>query len=351
MTTGTTLRTPADLAAAGVIGAGQIDALEAVARRYAIAVTPAMTQLIRNADDAIARQFVPDVRELATTPDERADPIGDAAHSPVEGIVHRYPDRALIKMVHACPVYCRFCFRREMVGPGGAALTGAAFACAMAYLQSQTGIWEVIITGGDPFMLPARRVEALMRRLGEMAHIRVVRWHTRVPIVDPARVSPALVRALRIGGKAVYVGIHANHPQEFTTEAQTAIAMLAEAGIALVSQSVLLKGINNDAATLAALMRRFVENRVQPYYLHHPDLAPGTSHFRVTLDEGQALMTALRGHLSGLAQPSYVLDIPGGHGKVPVGPSFLAADSDGVVRLIDRNGVAHPYPQKDSAVP
>ncbi len=351
MTTRTTLRTPADLASAGVIGPDQVVALEAVARRYAIAVTPAMSKLIRRPDDAIARQFVPDVRELATTPDERTDPIGDAAHSPVEGIVHRYPDRALIKMVHACPVYCRFCFRREMVGPGGAALTGAALERAMAYLQDQTGIWEVIVTGGDPFMLTARRVEALMRRLGEMAHIRVVRWHTRVPIVDPARVSPALVRALRIGGKAVYVGLHANHPEEFTPEAETAIAMLADAGIALVSQSVLLKGVNNDAVTLAALMRRFVENRVQPYYLHHPDLAPGTSHFRVTLDEGQALMTALRGHLSGLAQPTYVLDIPGGHGKVPVGPSFLATASDGAVHVTDRKGVAHLYPPKDSTTP
>lgn len=346
-----TLRSTADLATAGLIGHEQMAALDAVAQRYAIAVTPAMAGLIDTRDDAIARQFVPDVRELETTPEERADPIGDDVHSPVEGIVHRYPDRALIKMVHSCPVYCRFCFRREMVGPGAAALSGTAFDNAMTYLRQQAGIWEVIITGGDPFMLSARRVEALMRQLGSMEHIRVVRWHTRVPIVDPARVTPALVRALKTGGKAVYVGIHANHPREMSAEARSAIAMLADAGIALVSQSVLLKGINDDAATLAQLMRCFVENRVQPYYLHHPDLAPGTAHFRVSIAEGQALMVALRGHLTGLAQPTYVLDIPGGHGKVPIGPAFLASDADGTIRVTDRHGVSHAYPPQRRAVP
>ena len=350
---GQTLRGIDDLVAAGLLRADAGPALAEVAERYAIAITPAMAALIDPADggDPIARQFMPDAHELNAVAEDLADPIGDNAHSPVEGIVHRYPDRALIKMLHACPVYCRFCFRREMVGPGGKALAGAAFDQAMAYLAGKAGIWEVIITGGDPFMLSARRIEALMQALAGMPHIKVVRWHTRVPIVDPDRVTPRLVKALTSGGKAVYVGIHANHPREFSPAAKAAIGLLAEAGIALLSQSVLLKGINADAPTLAALMRAFVENRVQPYYLHHPDLAPGTAHFRLGIAEGQAIMRQLRGHLSGLAQPTYVLDLPGGHGKVPIGPDLLAPHTDGRHRVTDRNGAVHLYPPDVTAGP
>jgi lysine 2,3-aminomutase len=342
---GRTLRTPADLAAAGLIDPADIAGLDAVAARYAVAITPEMAGLMARgaANDPVAAQFVPDPRELVTLPQERADPIGDEAHSPVPGVVHRYPDRALLKIVHACPVYCRFCFRREMVGPGGQALGGAALERALDYLAAHPAIWEVIVTGGDPFMLSARRVAALMDGLAAIPHVRVVRWHTRVPVVDPARVTPAFVRALKRGGKAVFVGVHANHPRELTPAARAALARLADAGIALVSQTVLLRGVNADAATLAALMRAFVENRVRPYYLHHPDLAPGTSHFRLDLAEGQAIMRELRGHLSGLAQPTYVLDIPGGHGKVPVGPDFAVAEADGW-RVTDRAGRVHRYP-------
>jgi lysine 2,3-aminomutase len=345
-----TLRSADDLARAGLIARAAVAGIDDVAARYAVAVTPVMAALIDPADasDPIARQFIPDPRELVTAPGENADPIGDEAHSPVPGIVHRYPDRALIKMLHACPVYCRFCFRREMVGPGGKALAGAAFQRAMAYLAADPRIWEVIVTGGDPFMLSARRVEALMGALAKIAHIKVVRWHTRVPMVDPARVTPAFVAALKSGCKAVYVGIHANHPREFTPDARAAIARLADAGIALVSQTVLLKGVNADAAILAALMRRFVENRVQPYYLHHPDLAPGTSHFRLDIAEGQALMAGLRGHLSGLAQPTYVLDIPGGHGKAPIGPGHAESDGSGGWRITDRAGAIHLYPPAET---
>ena len=344
--TGQTVRGVDELVAAGLLRAHAGPALAEVADRYAIAITPEMAALIDPNDraDPIARQFVPDARELIALPEDLVDPIGDAAHSPVEGIVHRYPDRALIKMLHACPVYCRFCFRREMVGPGGKALAGAAFDRAMAYLAGKADIWEVIITGGDPFMLSARRIEALMQALAAVPHIKVVRWHTRVPIVDPDRVTPRLVKALTSGGKAVYVGIHANHPREFSPAAKAAVGLLAEAGIALLSQSVLLKGINADAPTLAALMRAFVENRVQPYYLHHPDLAPGTAHFRLSIAEGQAIMRQLRGHLSGLAQPTYVLDLPGGHGKVPISPDFLMPQADGRHLVSDRNGTVHIYP-------
>ncbi|PZN96023.1 MAG: lysine-2,3-aminomutase-like protein [Hyphomicrobiales bacterium] len=348
MTIHTPLRSIDALIAQGLVAPDRRAALDAVAARYAVAVTPAMASLIDPADpaDPIARQFIPDPAELVTLPQERADPIGDEAHSPVEGVVHRYPDRALLKLVHACPVYCRFCFRREMVGPGGDALNGEKLDAALAYLGDHPEIWEVIMTGGDPLILSARRVREVAGRLAAIPHMRVTRWHSRVPMVDPDRVTPDFAEALRVPGKASYIAIHANHPREFTPAACAALARLADAGHVLLSQSVLLKGINADVQTLSALMRAFVENRVKPYYLHHPDLAPGTAQFRLSLEEGQALVKSLRGHLSGLCQPTYILDIPGGAGKVPVGPTFLSGcETPGAVGLVeDRQGNRHAYP-------
>ena len=345
---GPPLRTVAALVERGLVAPEGQAALDEVAARYAVAVTPAMAGLIDPTDpaDPIARQFVPDGAELVTLPQELADPIGDDAHSPVEGVVHRYPDRALLKLVHACPVYCRFCFRREMVGPGGDALTGDKLEAAFAYLAARPEIWEVIMTGGDPLILSGRRVREVAKRLGSIPHIKVTRWHTRVPMVDPGRVTAEYARALRVPGKASYIAIHANHPREFTPQAREALTNLVEAGHVLVSQSVLLKGVNADVATLSALMRAFVENRVKPYYLHHPDLAPGTSHFRLPLEEGQALVKSLRGHLSGLCQPTYILDIPGGAGKIPVGPAFLSGcETPGAEAVAeDRHGFGHVYP-------
>jgi lysine 2,3-aminomutase len=337
-----TLRTAADLVAAGLIAPAAAADAAKVGERYAVAVTPAMAGLVAGAPaaDPIARQFLPDLRELDIRPEERADPIGDEAHSPVRGIVHRYPDRVLLKIVHVCPVYCRFCFRREMVGPGGeGALDEAELAAALAYIAARPEIFEVILTGGDPFVLSARRVRDLTRAIAAIPHVAVIRWHTRVPVVAPERVTADFARALRAPGKAVYVAVHANHSSEFTPAACAALARLADAGVALVSQSVLLRGVNDDPDTLAALMRAFLANRVKPYYLHHPDLAPGTAHFRLSIAEGQAIMKALRGRLSGLAQPTYVLDIPGGEGKVPVGPAYLGADD-----VEDWRGARHPYP-------
>jgi lysine 2,3-aminomutase len=337
-----TLRTPADLAAAGLIDPDRIVALEPVSSRYAVAVTPAISALIDPTDphDPIARQFLPSEAELDTRPEELADPIGDEAHSPAPGIVHRYPDRVLLKLTHLCATYCRFCFRRETVGPGAAkALDGPALDAAFAYIESRPEIWEVILTGGDPLVLSPRRLHDAMQRLARIDHVRIVRLHTRLPAVDPAAVTPDLIEALACPGKTVYVALHANHPRELTAECRAACARLIDAGMVMVSQTVLLKGVNDDVETLGGLMRAFVETRIKPYYLHHPDLAPGTAHLRLSIEEGQALMRALRGRWSGLCQPLYVLDIPGGHGKVPVGPDYL---HDGEVD--DPNGGRHRYP-------
>jgi lysine 2,3-aminomutase len=319
------LRRPADLVAAGLAAPDRRADLERVAARYAVAITPAMAELIDPADphDPIARQFVPDPAELDVRPDESADPIGDDAHSPVEGLVHRYPDRVLFKLVHVCAVYCRFCFRREMIGPGKPnALSAEALSAALAYIEAHPDIWEVILSGGDPLVLSPRRLAAVMKRLGAIAHVKVVRVHTRVPAVDPARVTPALVRALKASGKTTYVVLHANHPRELAAAARAACARIIDAGMPMLSQSVLLKGVNDDVETLGALMRALVECRIKPYYLHHLDHAPGTSHFRTTIARGQELMRVLRERHSGLCQPTYVLDGPSGQGKVPVGPDF-----------------------------
>jgi lysine 2,3-aminomutase len=342
-----TLRHTSDLIDAGLAAREQHAALDAVAARYAIAITPAMTELINAADphDPIARQFVPDPAELTIRPDEPADPIGDDAYRPVDGIVHRYPDRVLLKLVHVCPVYCRFCFRREMVGPRGrGTLTSQQLAAALDYIAANDRIWEVILTGGDPLVLNARRLRTVVRKLALIAHVKIIRVHTRVPVVAPELVTPELVRALKITGKATYVVLHVNHARELTPAAQAACAKLVDSGIPLLSQSVLLRGVNDAPETLAELLRTLVENRIKPYYLHHADLAPGTSHLRTSLAEGQELMRALRGAVSGLCQPTYVLDIPGGAGKVPVGPAFLQPREDARYDVEDPNGGHHLYP-------
>ena len=330
--------------------AGRSPGLEEVARRYAVAITPALEALIDpgDPDDPIARQFRPSPQELDAAPGETADPIGDGAHSPVKGIVHRYPDRVLLKLLHACPVYCRFCFRREMVGPGGESLSAEERAAAIDYIRGTASIWEAILTGGDPLMLSPRRMAALVAELDEIGHLGVIRLHSRVPIADPARVTTALAGALRTRDSAVWMAVHVNHPRELTAAALDALRRLAEAGVALVSQTVLLKGVNDDPATLEALFRALVRARVKPYYLHHADLAPGTGHFRTTLGEGQALMRALRGRVSGLCLPTYVLDVPGGHGKVPVGPCHVQGCDENGWRVEDIAGQRHPSPPAGS---
>ncbi len=335
------------LLGAGLVPEARVAELRSVAARYAVALTPAVIATIEPGavDDPIARQFIPDARELDHRADETADPIADAAFSPVKGIVHRYPDRALLKIASICPVYCRFCFRRETVGPElGDSLSAGDFAAAIAYIAQTPALWEVILTGGDPLILSPRRIREVTLALSTIPHVKVLRWHSRIPVVAPERVTPEMADALKSPTQAVYVALHANHPREFSAQARAACATLVDRGIVMVGQTVLLRGINDDVATLDALMRAFVEARVKPYYLHHLDRAPGTAHFRTTIAEGQSLMRELRGRLSGLAQPAYVIDVPGGHGKMPIGPSYLEPTGDaGEYRIIGYQGGRHAY--------
>lgn len=347
--TSTTINGADELTQAGWVTEKDNEAIRRVAARYAVAVTPALVELMdkNNPNDPIARQFIPSINELAVSADEVADPIGDETYSPVEGIVHRYPDRVLLKAVHVCPVYCRFCFRREVVGPKGlGSLTPSGLENGLSYIAGHPQIWEVILTGGDPFILSNRRLEQIMQALSRIDHVKVIRLHTRVPVASPERVDEALVSALQLANKAVYVAVHINHPRELSTSAREACARLVDAGIPLLSQTVLLKGVNDNEDTLETLMRSFVELRIRPYYLHQLDLAPGTGHFRVSINRGQELMRHLQGRVSGLCQPTYVLDIPGGFGKAPIGPNYVQPDGQDQWQVEDYRGEQHRYPPK-----
>ncbi len=334
-----TLRTPAHLAEAGLIPTEARDAIARVAARYAIAVPPAFARLIEHPDDPIGRQVIPHADELATMPHEVADPIGDEAHSPLPGLVHRYADRVLIKPLLVCPLYCRFCFRREHVGPDGGLLSQSELDDAIAYIAARPAIREVILTGGDPLLLSPRRLRSLLQALEAIPHVELLRIHTRVPVADPARITAELAASLATE-KPLYLLLHANHAREFTPDAARALRLIQSQCIPTLGQTVLLRGVNDTPDALEALLRAMLRHRVKPYYLHQLDAAPGTARFAVPIAEGQALLAALRGRVTGLAWPTYVLDIPGGHGKVPIGPTYLHADGT----LRDPAGVERPVP-------
>lgn len=347
------LRTVKDLHDAGLVGGENADGLEHVADRYAISITPSVAELIEGnaATDALARQFVPDIRELRTHTAELSDPISDQPHSPVSGIVHRYRDRVLLKLVNICPVYCRFCFRRDMIGPGQKAmLSEQETSHALAYIDAHSEISEVIVTGGDPLVASSRRLSAVVAVINRIDHVRMIRWHTRMPVVDPGAITSSLVGALSGTSKTVRIAIHANHPRELTNQAAEACQRLREAGIKLLSQSVLLKGVNDNSDVLVQLMHRFVALGIGPYYLHHLDLAPGTNHFRVSIKRGMALVSEMKQQLAGSPSPAYILDIPGGYGKVPIVPGTVdAVGRNGRYRVVDPAGGVHIY--EDIAAP
>ncbi|SNB66175.1 L-lysine 2,3-aminomutase [Arboricoccus pini] len=344
MGTKSTIRSPADLEHVGLASPSQSEELAAVAARYAVAITPLMAEAIEQPNDPIGRQFVPRLEELTNRPNESPDPIGDNVHEKVPGIVHRYPDRVLLKLVQVCAVYCRFCFRREVVGPGQPhVMDDQALDRALGYIADDDHIWEVVVTGGDPLIASSRRLAALTERLSAIPHVRIVRFHTRIPLVDPGRITPDLVRSLRADELTSWVVLHVNHARELTSLGKEAIARLVDAGIPMLSQSVLLKGVNDSPAVLGDLMRALVEARIKPYYLHHLDLAPGTGHFRSSVAAGQSIVKALRGRWSGLCQPAYVLDIPGGYGKSPLQPAY-ADPEEGGYTIEDFEGRRHFYP-------
>jgi lysine 2,3-aminomutase len=332
-----TLRSAPALLAAGLITPAALQEAAATEARYAVAISPAMRALILTPDDPIGRQFIPDPAELVTASFESPDPIGDDALSPVKGVVHRYPDRALLKPLLICPVYCRFCFRREHVGPDGGLLTDAELQAAYGWFAAHREVTEVILTGGDPLMLSPRRLREIIATLSAMPHVQTIRIHSRVPVADPERLTDELAAAMETD-RSMWLVVHANHAREFTQAAGAALRRIRALGIPLLGQSVLLRGVNDSSLALEALFRAMIAHRMKPYYLHQLDAAPGTARFHVPIKEGRALLEGLRGRVTGLAWPTYVLDIPGGYGKVPIGPDYREAD--GSVR--DIHGVIHP---------
>lgn len=330
------IRTTEELIAAGLAPASQQEALAAVGQQYATAIPPAFLDLIDQPNDPIGLQVIPSPEELLVTAAERSDPIGDNALSPVPGIVHRYADRALLKPLLVCPLYCRFCFRREHVGPDGGVLDDAALENALNWLRAHPQIQEVILTGGDPLMLSPRRLGHIMAALSAMPHVSTIRLHTRVPVAAPERVTEALLDALE-SDKSVWMAVHINHAREMSPAAQECLKRLVRRGIPLLGQSVLLRGVNDTEEALEALFRSMIAVRMRPYYLHQLDPAPGTARFHVPVAEGQRLLAGLRGRVTGLAWPTYVLDIPGGYGKVPLGPGYV----DGPTTVRDPEGTSH----------
>jgi len=328
------------MVAEGLVAPDAAPALVPVENAFRIRMTGAMRGAVVAAGDPVARQFVPSVEELTIRDEELGDPIGDDTHAPVKGLTHRYPDRVILHVTKTCEVYCRFCFRREAVGEEGS-LPEPDLVAALDYIAVNPAIREVILTGGDPLVLSARRIKGLMDRLAAIPHVDIVRIHTRIPVVAPEKVTAELVEALR--GPVVWVVVHTNHAQEIGVAAEAALGRLAGAGVPLLSQSVLLRGVNDSVAALEELFRKLIRLRVKPYYLHHCDLAKGTGHFRTTIAEGQALMAGLRGRVSGTLLPSYVLDIPGGYGKVPLVRDYAEPLGGGLWRITDWRGGVHDY--------
>ncbi|SEM67076.1 L-lysine 2,3-aminomutase [Pseudorhodobacter antarcticus] len=338
------LSSVADLVGDGLVDAADAPVLETVGQSFQVLLTDTMRGAIATPNDGVARQFLPSAAELITRPEEMTDPIGDAVHAPVPGLTHRYPDRVILHVTQTCAVYCRFCFRRETVGATGV-LPDADLEGALGYIAATPAVREVILTGGDPFTLSPRRLGAIMARLHGVPHVDMIRLHTRVPVVAPELITDGVVAAM-VGRAAVFVVIHTNHAQELTDAAGAALARLVNAGVPLLSQTVLLRGVNDSVAVLEALFRALIGLRVKPYYLHHCDLARGAGHFRTTIAAGQAIMAGLRGRLSGMAIPLYVLDIPGGFGKVPIGPGYVEAGDDAWV-VADPQGRQHSYSDPD----
>ncbi len=332
------------LVARGLVAAADAPALRAVGERFEVLASDYYLGLIDPADpdDPIRKQAVPDLAELLVGPGERTDPIGDRAHAPTEVLVHRYPDRALLFPTFRCPMFCRYCFRKVALNEDPIRLH-AALDEALAYLARTPAIREVILSGGDPLMLSDARLDALLGRLRGLGTLRRLRIHTRFPVTLPMRVDGALAATLA-RHRPLYVVTHFNHPRELTPEAATAVGHLVDAGLTVLNQTVLLAGVNDATETLAALFEGLLDLQVRPYYLHHPDLTVGTQHFRVSLDRGLALVRALRGRLTGLAWPTYVIDIPGGGGKVPVDSAAVRpTETPGVWTLHSPLGGAHRY--------
>lgn len=318
--------------------------LREVAARYPLRITPHYLSLIHKPGDPIWRQCIPDPAELDD--DQSADPLCEESLSPVPGLIHRYPDRVVWLVANECAVYCRFCMRKRQVGHG------SGYACpdrdaALSYIAATPAVRDVILSGGDPLLLPDDELADILHQLKTVPHVEIVRIGTRVPVTLPERITPSLCRLLK-RFHPLYVNTHFNHPAEITPASEQACSLLADAGIPLGNQTVLLKGVNDDPAVMKELTAGLLRIRVKPYYIHQMDLVRGTAHFRTSVDCGIAIMGSLRGRLSGPAIPCYVIDLPGGKGKTPILPDYVRRDGK---RLFLRNYLGEEIEYPDLGAP
>jgi lysine 2,3-aminomutase len=303
----------------------------------------ARTLLKETQSEAVRRQYSPSEDELLNSIQESADPIGDEPHTVTPGLVHRYRDRVLLKITDTCAVYCRFCFRKDMIGKSKGILSAEDISEAVKYIRNHAEIREVILSGGDPLTLSNARLQQLIGQLADLPNIKFIRLHTRTPLVRPGRVDEGFVQMINKCQKQVNIVLHLNHPDEITPDVESAVSLLMTSKAGLFSQSVLLKGINNNLEILELLFSWLSTMGVRPYYLHHPDKAPGTKHFRVCISDGQALFRQLQQKISSLYLPRYVLDLPGGYGKIDLMSAQITNIAPGKYKILDAQGQYHLY--------
>ena len=327
--------------------------LEETLRRFPLAITPYYLSLVDNdgfRDDPVFRQAFPSPRELELDACDLADPLAEDRDSPVPGVTHRYPDRVLLQISNVCAMYCRHCTRKRKVGDVDSVPNKDELLAGIDYIRKTPVIRDVLLSGGDPLMLSDEKLDWILTELRSIPHVQVVRIGSRMPVVLPYRITPELVAMLK-KHQPLWLNTHFNHPREITASTREALQLLADAGIPLGNQSVLLAGVNDCPRIMKSLVHKLVENRVRPYYLYQCDLSEGLSHFRTPIGKGIEIMESLRGHTSGFAVPTYVVDAPGGGGKIPLNPTYLISLSTNKVVLRNYEGVITTYQEPDSYEP
>lgn len=319
--------------------------IEKCLQRFRMAITPYYATLMdsQNIDDPIKKQAIPSIEELTIQEDDMADPLNEESNTPVEGLVHRYPDRVLLLLTHKCSMYCRHCTRRRTVGENDCDLDNSNLEKCIDYIRQHTEIRDVLLSGGDPLTLSDGQLEKIIIKLKAISHVEIVRIGTRVPVVMPMRITDALLTMLK-KYHPIWINTHFNHPNEITPESSKACQMIADAGIPLGNQTVLLRGVNNDAETLKKLFCALVKIRVRPYYLYQCDMSQGIGHFRTPVSEGIDIMKHIRGFISGFAVPAFVIDAPEGGGKIPITPGYIVSMDDKEIVMKNYMDKIYTYP-------
>ncbi len=318
-------------------------------KKLALAITPYFFNLVDRGDPAcpIRRQVIPRAEEMVVSAEEMLDSLGEDAHSPVPGLVHRYPDRVLFLVTDRCAAYCRYCTRSRLVSNAQDYNFHPEYEMGLRYIEAHPQIRDVLLSGGDPLLLSDKKLEHIISRLREIRHVEFIRIGSRIPVFLPQRITPELCEVFRKYGP-IWMSIHVNHPRECTAELKAACERLSFAGVPLGNQSVLLKGVNDDADVMKALVHRLLRMRVRPYYLYQMDLITGGSHFKVDVRKGIEIIRALRGNTTGYAVPQFAIDAPGGGGKVPVNPEYVESVTDDEVVFRNYEGKRYRYPLKST---